>query len=226
MRKKILEWGVGEKRENAPYLLYPALWLLSVFTRLLYCTLRIKVSAESAEKFSRSGATVMMIWHNRISMTPYIKTVLRCEAPIYGLVSPSKDGAILERYFKFFGIRAVRGSSNKNGAKAIVSLIRELRNGNDICITPDGPKGPKYEMKAGAMLVCSKSEAKILFMRVKFGKCWAFSKTWDNFTIPKPFSTVVLEADQFESYSELERHADANAMSVEDFSRMMLNGAC
>jgi len=199
--------------------------MMYILTRLLYATLRVKVSTESVKCFSRAGASILIVWHNRISIMPYIQGTYRGAYPIYGLVSPSKDGAILERFFKFFGIRTVRGSSNRNGAKAAVSLIRELRKGYDICITPDGPKGPKYEMKSGAMVVCDKSGARLLFIRVKFGKSWVFN-TWDNFVIPKPFSSLIFEADEVSSFSELQKLAVENSMSVEAYSERLLNGAC
>lgn len=138
-----------------------------------------------------------------------------------GLISKSKDGAILERFFSFFKIQSERGSSGKGGARAAVNLIRILRNGGDICITPDGPRGPKYIMKDGAMLICKKSECRILFMRGDFSNYWTL-KSWDGFIIPKPFSTVKICADEFENYAALEAAAADKNMTAQQFAHEFL----
>lgn len=213
--------GAELPKKRVPLYYYPVLCLLSILVRLLYLTLRVRVSEKSNGNLRREGASVLIFWHNTISLAPYIKRKFRKRFPIFGMVSQSKDGEILECFFRFFGIDAERGSSSKGGAKAAVSLIRKLKQGNDICVTPDGPRGPVYEMKPGVMAICKKSTAKILFIRWHMKSVWVFN-SWDKFQIPKPFSVVELEADEIENYVALEDMANVRKMSVESLSASML----
>lgn len=208
-------------KKRVPLYYYPALCLLSIVVRLLYLTLRVRVSEKSNGNMRREGASVLIFWHNKISLAPYIKRKFRKRFPIFGLVSQSKDGEILECFFRFFGIDSERGSSSKGGAKAVVSLIRKLKQGKDVCVTPDGPRGPVHEMKPGVMAICKKSTAKILFIRWNMRSAWVLN-SWDKFQIPKPFSVVELEADEIENYVALEDMAKHRNMSVESLSASML----
>ena len=109
-------------KKSVPLYYYPALCVLSIVVRLLYLTLRVRVSEKSNGNMRREGASVLIFWHNKISLAPYIKRKFRKRFPIFGLVSQSKDGEILECFFRFFGIDSERGSSSK-GAMHIIPLI-------------------------------------------------------------------------------------------------------
>lgn len=191
--------------------------------RLIYLTIRFEVSAEDKKNLSVKPPAALIIWHNRIAITPYIKTTFRKKFKIYAMISKSKDGSILEYFFKNFDINCDRGSDNDGGAKAAVALIRRLRSGFDICVTPDGPRGPKYEMKKGILSICQKTNASILFMRGKIGAHWKFKKSWDDFMLPKPFSKVVIKATTFPNYEALEAAAAQKNMSTYDYAQSLLN---
>jgi len=110
-----------------------------------------------------------------------------------------------------FGIGAVRGSSSRRGAAALVALRREVHAGSNICITPDGPRGPRQKMQAGIVKLAQSCDAPILALNVEFSKCWRL-KTWDRFCVPWPFSKVYvkiedgvdipkdIDQDEFEQY--------------------------
>ena len=76
----------------------------------------------------------------------------------YALVSASQDGAWLTAFFSLVGLRTVRGSSSRFGREAANELVEIMRAGRDIGITPDGPRGPRYEIKPGAIIVPRRTE--------------------------------------------------------------------
>ena len=109
----------------------------------------------------------------------------------FGLISGSRDGAWLEAFYGWSGIYSVRGSSSRGGTKAIRDLVRKLKDGHDIGITPDGSRGPCYEAKPGGILVAKLSKAPLLLITFEYGRHFQL-KSWDRFVIPFPFSTVLV----------------------------------
>jgi lysophospholipid acyltransferase (LPLAT)-like uncharacterized protein len=135
---------------------------------------------------------VMLMWHNRILSMPTI--FKRCypkkrRKGLLVLTSTSRDGAILGEFVKSFGIGAVRGSSSRRGLVAFLDLARKLNDGFDVCISPDGPRGPKYVLGPGAVLLSQRCNAPLLPFTVEYHSCWRL-KSWDAFAIPKPFSRI------------------------------------
>ena len=197
------------------------LWLVALAVKALYMTLRVEIDGRSREILTRDESSVLIVWHNRISVMPYIKTRYRSRYGVTGLVSPSKDGDVLTRFFSHFGITTERGSSSSGGARAAIKLIRTLREGGHICITPDGPRGPKYEIKEGVMAICAKTQSRIIFSRIEMENSWKF-RSWDEFRIPKPFSRLTIKADEFDNYGTIQEKAAQENMPVIDFAGKML----
>lgn len=167
-----------------------ALWPLGLLTRLWGRSLHLSGSPETLRNLAKIDEPVAFtLWHNRLFLTAEIFRRYRQGRPIYGLVSPSKDGAWLEAFFSLVGIRAVRGSSHKLGREAVTALVDVMRAGNDIGITPDGPRGPIYEFKAGGLIVARRVRAPLLLLGCAFESSWQL-KSWDRFHLPAPFSTV------------------------------------
>lgn len=108
------------------------------------------------------------------------------------LTSASKDGALLATVAKDYGMRAVRGSSRRRGVAGFMDMLRELRDGCSMCITPDGPKGPIYKCHPGVIKLASVSGLPIVPARISYSSYWRIKKAWDGFIIPKPFSRVVV----------------------------------
>ena len=78
------------------------------------------------------------------------------------MISQSKDGEIKKKIYSLFGVESIRGSSSKGGTKALISTIKEIKSGNDVALTPDGPRGPRFSVVDGVINNCSKSAAKKL----------------------------------------------------------------
>src|SRR5690606_9214875 len=105
------------------------------------------------------------------------------------LASASHDGAALASAMAVFGLGAVRGSSSRRGVAALIALKRALKSGVDVCITPDGPRGPRYGLQPGVVKLAASSGAPIIPIHVRFSSAWRLN-TWDRFVLPKPFSRV------------------------------------
>jgi len=172
-------------------LLKPVGWLL----RLWGATLRFEVSPETLKCLTKTDeAIAFVVWHNRLFLSPEVFRRYRKGRAFYGLVSASKDGAWLDVLYSLLGMRTVRGSSSKLGREAVTALVAVLRDGNDIGITPDGPRGPLYDFKAGCLIVARRARAPILLLSGEFGSAWRL-KSWDRFYLPKPFSRVRLHCE-------------------------------
>jgi hypothetical protein len=166
------------------------LWPLALLVRLWGRSLRFEVApADLANITRRDKPVTIILWHNRLFLAAEIVRRFRQGRPTYSLVSASKDGAWLDAFFSMFGIRTVRGSNHRLGREAVLALIAKLRAGDDIGITPDGPRGPCYEFKAGAFVVTRRAGATALLVGGRFSSARRF-KSWDGFFLPRPFSRV------------------------------------
>jgi lysophospholipid acyltransferase (LPLAT)-like uncharacterized protein len=83
---------------------------------------------------------------------------------------------VLSAFLQRFNVKAVRGSSSRRGAAAMWEMMGLLEAGYDVAITPDGPRGPRYQLSAGAIKLAQTTGAKILPMRVRYSRCWRLRK--------------------------------------------------
>src|SRR5690606_18607072 len=121
----------------------------------------------------------------------------RPERRITGLVSASRDGAVLAKFLSYLGVRTVRGSSSRFGREAVHSLVQELRAGYDVVVTPDGPRGPMYDMKPGVLLAANRAGARVVLVGVSCRPCFRL-KSWDRFQIPWPGARMVVRCERIE----------------------------
>lgn len=167
-----------------------AVWPVAALIRLWWRTITLKVPDEDLRAIRLQGEpTIFVLWHNRLFLAADLARRFRGGHPLYSLISASNDGAWLSALFNTLGLKAVRGSSSRLGRQAAGDLLEVLRGGNDVGITPDGPRGPCYEMKAGALVVARRAGIRVVLVGLDFASSWRLS-SWDGFHIPKPFSTV------------------------------------
>ncbi|MDR0902561.1 MAG: DUF374 domain-containing protein [Opitutaceae bacterium] len=167
-------------------------WPAGVLVRLWSATLRIELDAESLRALTyREGPVTFALWHNRTFMLTQLIARYRAGRPLCGLTSTSKDGALMGALLGLLGLRVIRGSSSNNGRDAAQKLIAALRSGDDIGLTPDGPKGPVYEVKPGTVIVAKNGRSVIVTVGVAYEAAWRLG-TWDQFPLPRPFSRVRL----------------------------------
>ena len=129
------------------------------------------------------------LWHNRLLIFPFVLRRFFSNRRGAALISASRDGDLLTDAIKRFEFDVVRGSSSRLGASAILQLTNILASGGDVVITPDGPRGPPYELGPGVIFLAQKSGAAVLPVNMEYSSCWRL-KSWDQFIVPRPFAKV------------------------------------
>src|SRR2546423_5554477 len=157
--------------------------------RLIGATVRFRVEGwEHWQEAAGAGRLpIYTFWHDRIFLTLYFWQRRR----IVVMTSRSFDGEYIARFIQRFGCGAVRGSSTRGGAVALVELARLVRAGCAAAFTIDGPKGPRHEAKMGAVLLAKKTGQPVLPFSVNAARFWEVT-SWDRLQIPKPFTRAVV----------------------------------
>jgi hypothetical protein len=107
------------------------------------------------------------------------------------LTSRSRDGELVARWIRRFGLEPVRGSSSRGGADAVRLLARAIRAGREVVVVPDGPRGPREVLKPGVIALARLSGAPIVPTAVGASREWRL-RSWDEFRIPQPFARCVV----------------------------------
>ena len=165
-----------------------AVFLIHTLYRPWCASLRIvHVNREQAEAALKTGAPcVIALWHSEYFTLIALKKAFRLMA----VASRSRDGDYTTGVLTRLGFVVTRGSSSRGGAAALLSCIRHMReDGLSPAITLDGPRGPRYQTKDGAIFLASQAKAPILPVRALPECCIRF-KSWDRFELPLPFSKV------------------------------------
>lgn len=158
----------------------------SLLIRFLYFT--NKKVYHSPETIS-DEPIIFACWHGELLMLPYLYSYYRKNPHAKVLISPHFDGKLISKTIAHFGLGTLAGSSDKSPAKVLIQAIKTLKEGYDIGITPDGPKGPRHIAADGIIVMAQKAKAKIVLVEIKPTKYWQFN-SWDRFTVPKPFGTI------------------------------------
>lgn len=142
----------------------------------------------------KKGPYLLAMWHGKIFLSTYIlHQVPEMNAKnIYGVTSTHRDGLYVEKFLQRFRVRSIRGSSNKGGVKALAKIIHLIKQGFNITITPDGPKGPRHACNGNIHNISVKYNVPILPMCFASTRMKIFG-TWDRFCLPLPFGTIYLD---------------------------------
>ncbi len=132
---------------------------------------------------------VCVCWHGELLMSPQAYRVVHKEHKASAIISSHSDGTILANIFNYLNIRPLRGSTRKGAKQVLFQAFKSIKLGEEVLITPDGPKGPRHSMSDGAIGIALKSQLPIFIMNYKSDHYWQL-KSWDEFTIPKPFTKV------------------------------------
>lgn len=138
---------------------------------------------------------IFAFWHGDLLLQPYLYYRFRKTPHAVVLISDHYDGRIIARIMRYFRLGTIHGSTNRNAAKVLISAIRSLREGYDIGITPDGPKGPRHEVADGLIAMANKTGAKVIAYQCVPSRFWRLG-SWDRFTIPKPFGRLEFYASE------------------------------
>lgn len=164
-------------------------WFPAQLLRFLLLFYRVRIEDPNNYIQTVHGAVGLM-WHNRLFFfAPIFPKIARGRTK--AVVSASRDGQYVTDLISFLGLKSLRGSSSRKGANALRGALEAIREGYNVAFTPDGPRGPRYELKPGPVIVASMTGAVIIPMSVNASRYWEV-KSWDRFQIPKPFSTLTL----------------------------------
>ena len=171
----------------------PARWLIAVGFRVLQLwvrTLRYEIDDRAGVVGKPADQNYIgALWHNRLLIFPFVLRRFLSNRHGAALISASRDGDLLADAITRFGFDVVRGSSSRLGASAILQLTDVLASGRDVVITPDGPRGPAYELGPGIIFLAQKSGAAVLPVNMEYSSCWRL-KSWDRFILPRPFAKI------------------------------------
>lgn len=200
-------------------------WLIGLY----YLTVRIRTDAEVRRMLAgQVPAGIYPFWHShQLSAVWHFRN-----RGIGIIISASRDGEYIARIAESLGFHTIRGSSSRGAVEALKEMIRFVKDGGALGITPDGPRGPRYSISPGALAAARATGRPIIPFAIGLSRFWEV-RSWDRFRIPKPFSRgflmlgepmhVPADADEValkalagqlrDSMLRLEREADRRAGS-------------
>ena len=161
--------------------------LAALVIRLWMSTIRVRVASADGQAHPVDpalGRYLYAFWHEAL-LAPL---ATRPKARV--LISQHPDGELIAQVCLLVGIGVVRGSTARGGSQALMEMIRGSEDGRHLAITPDGPRGPRRELKPGVIMVAAQTGLPIVPIGVGFTRAWR-AASWDRFCVPLPFSTLV-----------------------------------
>jgi len=161
---------------------------------LLWCkTLSVTVvGGEHFKELKRSGKNyVVAFWHGSMFIGWFLHRP-EGNGVVSALVSQSNDGEFLSSILERWNYMMIRGSSHIGGKEAMQLMVNEVAKGSALAITPDGPRGPRHEMKMGAVRVAQKTGVPLILVGIAVKKK-KHLRSWDKFEVPLPFSSVAVQ---------------------------------
>ena len=160
---------------------------------LVYLLMRI-IWFTSAKKFHFISPVgdeqhVCVCWHGELLMSPQAYRKIHKKHPASAIISSHFDGSLIASTLKMLSIRSLRGSSRNGAKQVLLQAFKSIKSGEEVLITPDGPKGPRHHMSDGAIGIALKSKLPVFVMNYRAEKYWQLN-SWDRFVIPKPFTKV------------------------------------
>ncbi len=173
---------------NSRFTLSAGSLLAALLLRLLARSVRVIFHRRHlVEPFwSRGEAVIYAFWHGRLLMMPFSAS----RARVAVLISQHRDGEYISRMMERLGLRSIRGSATRGGLKAFKEMIAAVREGSNIAITPDGPKGPARRVKSGVIELARLTGTAIIPLSFGAERRWIL-KSWDALLIPRPFTRGV-----------------------------------
>jgi len=182
--------GIGMKLVQVQFFRWILSFFASLMIRFLGYTWRIEVRGEERLKEAReiSNQVVFSFWHGRLLVLSFTHR----HRNIHVLASEHLDGDLMGKTIEWLGFGHLKGSTSKGGARALRQLTSVLRNGFDVGLTVDGPRGPRGVVQQGAVEVARMSGSVVVPVSNSARPRRLFS-SWDRFQFPYPFARVVVE---------------------------------
>ena len=191
-------------------------WLAARYMRLVYATGRwTEIGGETPRRFWAEGTPYIgCFWHGRLMMMPFLRPP---RGDVFMLISRHRDGQLIARTVSHFNIDTIAGSTSKGGSAALRAMVKAIKDGANVNITPDGPRGPRMRAGSGIVALARLSGAPILPATFAARRCWILG-SWDRFVVPLPFSRGELRWGQ-----PIEVPADADAPALEEIRMRVEN---
>lgn len=167
-----------------------ACWITAQYIRFVAMTGRWEtIRGDIPEAFWKDGKPfILAFWHGRLLMMPRCWTGGKT---IHMLISQHRDGQLIARTVAHFGIKTIAGSTSKGGASALRAMLKTLKNGGYVGITPDGPRGPRMRASDGVVSVARMSGVPVIPATFGVTKRKVLG-SWDRFVVAKPFARGVI----------------------------------
>lgn len=192
-------------------------FLLYIFAKIVFVIAKTwEIKAVNSPDFN-SG--IVAFWHGQMLPVWYYFAKQNNKS---ALVSSSKDGEALCAILTLWNYNLIRGSSSKGGSEALEELTIFAKQGI-VLITPDGPRGPIYKMKPGALVAASRARVPLFLAQVKIHSKWIFKKSWDKFQFPKPFSTIEIIFSEIDVPNN-NQDRDAISFAIKNAENVLING--
>ncbi len=134
---------------------------------------------------------VFAFWHGDcLAMTLEMRRALPF-GDVYIMASHSRDGALMARFLTLAGARIVRGSSSRGGARALLTLVRQMTPRDSAALAIDGPRGPRHVVKEGVLLLARRTGLPVVPVVAHIARKWMV-RSWDRTEIPQPFTRLVM----------------------------------
>ena len=186
-------------------------WIIYLFFKFVYLT--SKKNFHIQEDLPKEPI-IFVFWHGNLIMLPNLYAHLRQKKKAKVLISEHFDGRVVAKYNELMGLETLAGSSTRGAAKVLISALRSIKEGYDIGITPDGPKGPRYSVSDGAIIMAKKTKSKIMAYNCIPSSFWRVN-SWDQTIIPKPFGTLDFYAGELFSVEDMTLEAAKEKISNE-----------
>jgi lysophospholipid acyltransferase (LPLAT)-like uncharacterized protein len=160
--------------------------LLFVVMRLLWITYRKKYHFINEPIV---GQCMAVTWHAELFIAPQVYRKLRQQQPTSAIISQHFDGDLIAKTLSFLNILPLRGSSKRGAKSVLINAIKAIKEGYSVMITPDGPRGPRYSMSDGAIVLALRSNLPLMVVNYQAVSYWQL-KSWDQFVVPKPFTSL------------------------------------
>ena len=163
--------------------------LAAGYIRFVYWTNRWeRVGYDIADRLLAENArAILCFWHGRLLMMPY---AVRGNRPFHIMISDHRDGRVIARTVRRFGIRVIPGSSSRDPVQALYRMAQICREQGLPCVTPDGPRGPRMRAAIGPVLGAEMAEALLIPIGFSASRR-SLLKSWDRFLLPHPFGRGV-----------------------------------
>ncbi len=200
-------------RLNNRFVLATAPRLISLLVRSLGWTTKFStVGLEKIDdRWRQNLPSIFALWHQRLLMMPL---AYRGNG-LYVLISNHRDGELIARAVSHLGIHAIRGSATRGGITGFRQMAEVLRTGKDVAMTPDGPRGPKWQAHKGAIVLAKLAGVPIFPVTYACSRQKEFN-SWDNFILPAPFGRGAFVAGE-----PIDVPKDADEQAIESLRQLL-----